>query len=213
VQTVVAAPPVIRATPPLRQQPAVTLATNVPAPNLTTVLVGLALETLSVQLTPALRVGQVRARLASRTVSLNVPPETLHSAITLKTGFDVENFTINQAGQIATIRLLPNRRPLELLEINRRFTVDDLEIESGSTVELTPNASASMSLQMLAAFRLQAVELSASFEVARLILASLSPRVRVSLDPAAAASGAIFQTSTVQLDKANQLTEIVLAPL
>jgi hypothetical protein len=70
-----------------------------------------------------------------------------------------------------------------------------------------------MSLQMLAAFRLQAVELSASFEVARLILASLSPRVRVSLDPAAAASGAIFQTSTVQLDNANQLTEIVLAPL
>ncbi len=196
-----------------RPTPVPAVASTVAVPSETIVLVGIALQTIAVQLTSTLRIGQIRARGASRTVSLNFPPEMFHAVVPVKTGFDLDAITVGKHGEIETARLVPNQRPLELLQINRRFAVDEIEIAPATAaVELTPTASTVMPIQMLAAFRLQAVELTPALEVARLILVARSRRVRVSLDPATAAIGAIFDATQVRVDWVRQIEEITLTP-
>jgi hypothetical protein len=100
------------------------------------------------------------------------------------------------------------------LKGTRRFTVDEVEIApTVSAVELTPTSSAVMAIQMAAAFQIQAVELAANFEVARLLLVSFSRRVRVSLGANGSAGGAIFETAEVHTDSSAQIAEIVLTPV
>jgi DNA-binding response OmpR family regulator len=209
----VAAPP-RRAAPISRPGPIASPTASVGLPNATTVLVGFTLRTIAVQLTPALRIGNIRARSASRTIVLNFPPEAPHSTGALQTGFDLEAVVLDANHQIRSVSLVPNRKPIESLQGTRRFAIDEVEITTTtSAVELTPTSSAVMSIQMAAAFQIQAVELAANFEVARLLLVSFSRRVRVSLGANGSAGGAIFETAEVHTDSSAQIAEIVLTPV
>lgn len=209
----VAAPP--RPAPTAtRPRPVASPTASVAVPNPTTVLVGFTLQTIAVQLTPALRIGSIRARSASRSIALNFPPEAPHSTGALQTGFDLEAVVVDANHQIRSVSLVPNRKPIESLQGTRRFAIDEVEITTTTTtVELTPTSSAVMSIQMAAAFQIQAVELAANFEVARLLLVSFSRRVRVSLGANGSAGGAIFETAEVRTDSSAQIAEIVLTPV
>lgn len=185
---------------------------SVPVTNGRTVLLGIPLEPISIQLTPALKIGQIRARAASRTVSL-VFPQAFQFIIALQTGFDIESIKVNERHQLETIWLAPNRRPLESLRTNDRFNVDDVEIAPSESLELVPNQATTMRVQMLAAFKLVAVELSPLFDVSRLVLSAVSRRVRVSLEASTEAPGSIFELHDVRAEADNNLDELVLSPV
>ena len=186
------------------------LAVTLPAPK--TVLVGLSLRTDAVQLTPSFQIGRIRARPSTATVSLNFPPEASPLPAVLQTGFDIEYVELNREGQIETMRLIPNHRALETIQTTRGFAIADVEIEqSSSAVELTSSPASAMAIQVVGAFQIEGVELSATFQVARLVLKSISRRMRVTLN--GGTGGVIFQTAGVQVDGARRLAEIDLTPL
>ncbi len=190
------------------------LAVTLPAPK--TVLVGLSLRTNAVQLTSSFQIGRIRARPTTRTVSLNFPPESSPLPAILQTGFDIDFVELNSEGQIETVRLVPTHRALEFApESGRRFTIGEIEIgQTSSAVELTSSPASAMTIQLLGAFQIAAVELTATFAVARLVLKSISQRVRATLDgPAAIGHGVILETARVELDAAGRLAEFELTPL
>ena len=79
-------------------------------------------------------------------------------------------------------------------------------------VQITPVATAPMIMQMLANLELAAVELSASFGLAQLILKSKGSRVLVtcSLSPAPEEkTSATFETAEVQLDASGHIVELL----
>jgi DNA-binding response OmpR family regulator len=188
-------------------------AAAVPILNGRTVLLGIPLETTSIHVTAALKIGHIRARAASRTVSLSFPPETFRMILALQTGFDIEAIEVNDRKQLETISLVPNRRPIELLQTSRRFDVDDVEIAPSEGLDLMPDQTSAMQVQMLAAFRLQSVELSPLFDVSRLVLSTVSRRVRVSLEASTEAPGSIFEVLEVHADAAKNLGELLLSPV
>lgn len=223
-------PPVIVAAPPepvIRQgvrvaAPAATIAPRVspisaPAPSVPvtngrTVLLGIPLEAITMHLTAALKIGQIRARAASRTVSLSFPPESFDFILALQTGFDIESITVDEQHQLTAIRLVPNRRPIELLKTSGRFNVDDVEIAPSAGLELVPNQASAMRVHMLAAFKMQAVELSPLFDVSRLVLSVVSHRVRISLEASTEAPGSLFDLREVRADSSGNIGELLLSP-
>ena len=185
----------------------------VPVTNGRTVLLGVALEPITMQLTPALKIGQIRARAVSRTVSLSFPPETFRFILALQTGFDIESVWIDDRHQLQAIWLAPNRRPIEVLKTSGRFNVDDVEIAPSQGLDLMPKEAAVMRVQMLAAFKLESVELSPLFDVSRLVLTAVSRRVRVSLEASTEAPGSIFEIREVHADPTTNLGDLTLSPV
>lgn len=204
--------PIALAPPPVRTAPIARAATaSVPVATHTVVLLGMVLEVVAVQLTETLRIGRIRARTASRTVSLGFPPES--AALAVHTGFDIEQVLTDAKRNIQSVRLIPNHQPPSFINIGRRFAVEDVEITpAAASLELTPNATGSMLVQMLAAFQLEGVEVSNTFQLARLLLRCSNRKVRLSVDPASTVNGAIFQMGELQLDASNQISELVLTP-
>lgn len=186
---------------------------SVPVMNGRTVLLGIPLEPITMQLTAALKIGQIRARAVSRTVSLSFPPEAFHFILALQTGFDIESITVDEQHQLQAIWLAPNRRPIELLKTSGRFNVDDVEIARSDGLELVPNQATAMRVQMLAAFKMQSVELSPLFDVSRLVLSAVSRRVRVSLEASTEAPGSIFELRDVRPDATGNIGELLLLPV
>jgi hypothetical protein len=171
------------------------------------------LEAIALQLTPSLKIGQIRARAVSRTVSLSFPPEAFQFILALQTGFDIESVKLDEQNQLEAIWLAPNRRPLELLKTTSRFNVDDVEIAPADGLELLPTQATAMRVQMLAAFKLQSVELSPLFDVSRLVLSAVSRRVRISLEASTEAPGSIFELQNVRADATGNIGELVLSPV
>ncbi|MFL6527640.1 MAG: response regulator [Chthoniobacterales bacterium] len=185
----------------------------VPVTNGRTVLLGIALEPITMQLTHELKIGQIRARAVSRTVSLSFPPETFRFILSLQTGFDIESVWIDDRHQLQAIWLAPNRRPIELLKTSGRFNVDDVEIAPSRGLELMPDQATAMRVHMLAAFKVQSVALSPLFDVSHLVLTAVSRRVRVSLEASTEAPGSIFEIREVRAAPTSSIGELVLSPV
>jgi hypothetical protein len=94
------------------------------------------------------------------------------------------------------------------------FEVEQIGVvpaDARGRIQITPVATAPMIMQMLANLELVAVELSASFGLAQLILKSKGSRVLVtcSLSPAPEEkTSATFETAEVQLDASAHIVEI-----
>jgi len=182
------------------------------------VVLGLFLEVVSMQFTPQLQMGAVRARPSSSSVSLHVSPAALPEMLPLKTGFQLGRTELDANGRITLVRLIPSLQPFKPAQMRNGFEIADVAVgpaHARDRVELIPAAAATMTMQLLAHLELAGVELSPSFEIAQLILKWRSNAVRVTLTSNGSneKSGTAFETAAVRLDNSARIAEMLLNPV
>jgi DNA-binding response OmpR family regulator len=183
------------------------------------VVLGLFLEVVSMQFTPQLRMGAVRAKPSSFTVSLHIPSAALRETFPLKTGFQLGQTELDANGRITILRLSPTLKPFQPTPTRNAFEIGDVAVipaEVHEGVELIPAAAAAMTMQLLAQLELVGVQLSPTFQVANLILKWRSNAVRVTFSSNGTAnekSGAAFETAAIQLDNSARIAELLLNPI
>lgn len=177
------------------------------------VVVGLPLEVLAMQFSPALQMAAIRARPASPTVSLHISPEAFSGMTLPETGFDIDRVDVDSRGQIQSLRLAPTIHRIPAAEAQAAVPINSIAVlpaNGGRAMELMPSPAAPMKLQLLATFELAGVELSPTFGIGRLVLRAAGGKMRVSLQPEAANTGAVFETAQVLLDRSARIAEILL---
>jgi DNA-binding response OmpR family regulator len=183
------------------------------------VVLGLFLEVVSMQFTPQLRMGAVRAKPSSFTVSLHIPSAALRETFPLKTGFQLGQTELDANGRITILRLSPTLKPFQPAPTRNAFEIGDVAVipaQARERVELIPAAAAAMTMQLLAQLELVGVQLSPTFQVAQIILKWRSNAVRVTFSSNGIAeekSGAAFETAAIQLDNSARIAELLLNPI
>jgi hypothetical protein len=184
---------------------------KVPASNGSTVILGLGMEVISVQFTPRFQIGTIRAKPTARTLSLT-QPQPGHADTFWGPGFDLGPAELEANGQIRTMRVVPTRRAADSVHTRNAFAINDVAlVNEKACIQLVAGTSAPMTLQLMAHFKVAAVELTERFEVAQLVLQPAGSRVRITLDPhGRAAGGTEFETVGVRLDSSGRIVEFIL---
>ncbi|MEY2559360.1 MAG: hypothetical protein QOE34_2785 [Verrucomicrobiota bacterium] len=176
------------------------------------VLLGLGMEVISVQFTPRLQIGTIRAKPSATTLSLTQLLAASGTESFWGPGFELGMVELDPQGQIKTMRVVPTRRPADSIRMHNGFDINQVELVNGDAcIQLVSGTTAPMTMQLVAIFKVAAVELSDRFEVAQLVLQPEGSRVRITLDPQArGAAGAEFETVKVKLDSSARIAEFVL---
>jgi DNA-binding response OmpR family regulator len=174
------------------------------------IIVGMRLEVVSMQLSPALQLTSVRARPSSGTLALSVRGS---AAATPRAGFAMERVDLDASGQIATIRIAPAaaappQTPLESIISIEEFAA--APTNNNAALQVTPSEPAGMQIELLAAFQLSGVELSTSFSVAAIRLLPRDRRMRITLRPGAPHLGLTVRAAEIALDQSGKIAEILL---
>jgi DNA-binding response OmpR family regulator len=181
-------------------------------------VLGLFLDVLSMQFTPQLQMGTIRAKPSSSGVSLHLS-SAARDAMPVETGFELGRTELDANGHIATMRLVPTMKPFQPAKTRNAFEIGDVAVLPGApreSVRLTPTVAAPMTMQLLAHLDLTGVELSPTFQVEHVFLKWRGSRVRVTLSSKATAgesNGAAFEITVVQLDSSGRITELMLNPI
>jgi DNA-binding response OmpR family regulator len=183
--------------------------TQLATANGSSVVLGLGMEVIAVQFTSRFQVGTIRARPTASTLSLthsSAPAENLLA------GFEIGPVELDGYGRIQTMRVVPTRQPAKRIEAKNGFAINDVAlVNQNASIQMTAGASAPMTMQLMALFKVAGVELSDRFEVEQLILRPAESRVRVTLDPQARPAAATeFETVQVTLDASRRIAEFVL---
>jgi len=195
--------------PAIVPQPSSPPAAQLATANGSSVVLGLGMEVIAVQFTPRFQIGTIRARPTASTLSLthsSAPAENLLA------GFEIGPVELDAEGRIQTMRVLPTRQPTKPIETRNGFAIHDVAlVNQNASIQMTAGQTPPMTMQLMAIFKVAAVELSDRFEVAQLILQPAGSRVRVTLDPRARpAGGTEFETVQVRLDPSQRIAEFVL---
>jgi hypothetical protein len=182
------------------------------------VILGLFLDVVSVQLTPELRMGSIRAKPSSREVSLHVASPTMRATLS-EIGFQLGPVGLDEHGRITTVRLIPTLAPFKASPTQSAFQIGGISVvpvNSVKQMQLTPAPHSSMTMHMLASLELAGVELSNTFQIAQLVLKNRTNTVRVTLKSQAAGqeeTGTKCETLSVRLDNSAQIAELLLNPI
>ena len=180
------------------------------------VVLRLPLEVIALQLSPALRVTEIRARPFTSSVLLHALPEAAPGApATPESMFQLGAIELNAGGGIKTVRVEPMSAP-SAAQWRYRLAIDGLAMSpdaSGQRLQLNPTVVGPMRFELLALFQPAAVDLSAAFTVQHLVLAARDERMRATLLPEAAHVGATFRAAEVHLNAASSLTELRLVAI
>ena len=191
-----------------RPQPS---AAKVPASNGSAVILGLGMEVISVQFTPRFQIGTIRAKPTARTLSLTqlLPAKADNF---WGPGFELGPAELDARGQIRTVRVVPTRRAADSVHTHNGFAINNVALlNEKACIQFVAGTSAPMTMQLVAHFKVAAVELTDRFEVAQLVLQPEGSRVRITLDPQGrAAGGTEFETGGVRLDPSGRIVEFVL---
>jgi DNA-binding response OmpR family regulator len=179
------------------------------------VVVGLGMEVISVQFTPRFQIGTIRARPSAATLSLTqlFAPSVAEEG--WGAGFELGPAELDSRGRIKALRVRPTRRPADSIRTQSGFNINEVKLVDGAAcIQFTAGASAPMTMQLVAVFKVAGVELSDSFEVAQLVLQPEGSRVRIILDTQSrGAAGTEFETVGVRLDTSGRIAEFVLGSL
>src|ERR1700736_4162066 len=179
-------------------------------------VLGLFLEVVSMQLTPQLQMGAIRARPASLTASLRLQSAAARIAIPAELGFQLGPTKLGGDGRISTMRRFPTSKPFQPAKMRTAFEIGGVALipnETRARVQLTPAGTTPMTMELFAYLELNAVELTPSFQVAQLILNWSTDAVRVTLNPKAPEqTAAKFELRVLKLDDSGRLAELLLHP-
>jgi twitching motility two-component system response regulator PilH len=180
-------------------------------------VLGLFLEVTSMQFTPQLQMGSIRARPASLFVSLHLPSAQLRNAIPPEVGFQLATTELDRNGHISLMRLLPSAKPFQAAQTRNTFQIGSVAVvpaDARQRVQLTPTGSAPMTVELIAHLEVAGVKLSPTFQVGQLILKWPTAAVRVTLNPKAPeATAARFQVTAAKLADSGQIAELLLDPV
>jgi DNA-binding response OmpR family regulator len=200
-----------------RHAPVATTAVRVAPTDGNAAILGIFLEVLSMQLTSQLQMGAIRARPSSLIGSLRLESASARSAIPSELGFQLGPIKLNGEGQISTMRLIPTAKPFQPAQTRTAFEIGGVALipnETRARVQLTPAGTTPMTMELFAHLELSSVELSASFQVAQLILNWNTNAVRVTLNPKAPEqSAAKFEMRVLKLDDSSRISELLLSPV
>ncbi|HKP92728.1 MAG TPA: response regulator [Chthoniobacterales bacterium] len=205
VKPVAAAPPRAVAQPAHTPSPGSPLA----AANGSTVVLALGMEVLAMQFTARFQIGAIRAKPTASTLSL---AHSLARIDNLLAGFEIDSVELDPQGRIQLMRVVPTRQPANAIQPRNALAINRVAlVNQTAPIELTAGQAAPMTMQLIALFKVAAVELSDRFEVAQLVLRPAHGRVRLSLDPQARiAAGTEFEATQVKLDSSRRILEFVL---
>ena len=129
----------------------------------------------------------------------------------LESGFRLSKILLGDNGRIETMRLIPTRQPPQLPFPSQSFAVGTARfnrVNAVSKMQLAAGTQAAMHVRLTAQFELFAVELSAGFEVATVLLkARPTPALIRNHDKGA---GRPFELLEVQLDSSNELQSLIV---
>ena len=179
-------------------------------------VLGIFLDVLSMQLTSQLQMGAIRARPSSLTASLRLQSAAARSAIPAELGFQLGPAKLSGEGRISMMRLVPTSKPFQPAQMRTAFEIGGVALipnEPRARVQLTPAGTTPMTMELRANLELNAVELTASFQVAQLILNWSTNVVRVTLNPKAPEqTAAKFDLRVLKLDDSGRIAELLLSP-
>lgn len=189
------------------------VAVRIPTASSNAVVLGFALQVVSMQFSPSLQMAAIRARPWSRTVSLHIHPQALPGVALPEAGFELGRIDLDTRGHMATVRLTPTAGAPAKPPLRDAFPVADVAVlpaSGGKTMELTPASMAPMTMQLFASFDLAGVELSATFGIGSLVLKSRGADLRATLSQGGPSTGATFRNAQVLLDRSSRIAEILL---
>jgi len=182
------------------------------------VVLGLFLEVVSMQLNESLRMGSIRAKPSSGTVSLHVASPALRAAFPAN-GFQLGPVEIDRNGRIVTLRLIPTLHPFTPPQTRNALQIGGVAVVAANShehVELMPTVAAPMRVQLLAHLELAGVELSNTFQVGQLVLKTKAKTVRVTFSSQSIGpeeTGATCEAAAVKLDASARIAELLLQPI
>jgi len=200
------------------QGPVEVVSTRVLSEGPNEVILTLFLDVVSVQLTPELRMGAIRARPTSGEVSLHVVSEGPWSQLP-QTGFMLGTVGLDEKGRIASMRLIPTQTPVRRAPTQNALqigAVSVVPIDHSTRMQLTTAPERPMTLQLLASLELAGVELSPTFQVSQIVLKDHGHPIRVTLSSQASGqepNGTDCETLDVVLDRSSRIKEILLNPV
>jgi hypothetical protein len=200
--------------PPLRP----TIAAPIAGSGVQEVVLGLFLEVVSLQLTPSLRMGAIRARPSSQTASLLAVSPELRATLPPK-GFQLRKMELDRSGKISMVRVVPTVQPFLPMETRNAFQIGGVSVvpeNSHERLQLTSTANAPMRMHLQARLELAGVELSADFQISQLVLKLSDNRVRVTLNAQAMGGeneGTICEIAAVRVDGSGSIAELMLNPV
>ena len=184
------------------------------------VVLGFPLDVTSMQLTPLLKIGSLRAKPSALPVSLRVQSGASHRPLPLEIGFELGPVQLDAQGRIDTVRLLPTRHsinsPAAASASFKVGAIEDVPANTYHRVQITSSVMAPMTMQLLAHFHLLAVEMSPNLEINALLVKAHGGPVRVTLDSHMTAredNAATFDYVSVTLGDSARIAELSLAPL
>jgi hypothetical protein len=135
------------------------------------------LEIVSLQLTPSFKMRDLQLRSSSQLVTMRLASSDASQApINLEITFEIAKIELEH-GAIRAIRLLPSDRQRPAVVASSSFAVAGLELEASSKVAsvlLARPLQAGASVYLTAGFQIAAIEFSACFGVAAIVLNSTS---------------------------------------
>jgi len=198
------------------QEPAAAIPVLAQKPN--EIVLGLFLEVVSIQLTPSLRLGTLRARPSSQTISLQVALPALMASLP-PTGFQLGAVDLDRNGRITNLRVKPSVQPFTPLATRNSLQIGGVSLvphNSHENLQLTPTPNGPMRMQLIAHLETAGVELSNTFQVSNIVLKNRSNRVRVTLSEQAITpekTGTVCEITSVQIDSAAHIVELTLNPV
>ena len=178
-------------------------------------VLGVFLEVISMQLTPQLRMGAIRARPVSSAVSLHLS-SAVRGGVGGDMGFQLGASDLDQHGRISILRLIPTAKPFQPAQTPSAFEIGGVAVvsnEARGEVQFAPAGTTPMTMHLVAHVELEAVELSPTFQVSQLVLKWRTNAVGVTLNSRTAEQNdAAFEITSVKLDGCSRIAEMLLSP-
>jgi CheY-like chemotaxis protein len=175
--------------------------------------VTLTLKVVALQFTASLELETATLQPFDRVAAVKMTEQRERSAVSLESGYELGEISLDETGQIGTMRLLRTLQPPDLPLASHSFAVGANRIQpvdADSKLSLTATADEAMRVRLSAQFDLAEVELSIGLEVAAIQLKARPTPISIQND--VEAPGRTFEVLAVQLDSAGALESLVVRP-
>ncbi len=177
----------------------------------TEVSVTLALEVVSMQLTPSFRMEAAALQPCNPVVAVKMDDRSDLRGVPLENGFRLGTIRLFDDGMIDTMRLVPTHQPPQLPVAKSSFAIGDMSLErtnSHQNLQFTAQKTATMRVLLTTKCELLAVELSVAFEVVAVMLKAREKTVIVRNGPDS--RGAHFALEGVELNPSAELRALLV---
>ncbi len=177
----------------------------------TEVSVTLALEVVSMQLTPSFRMQTATLRLCNPIVSVKMDERSDLRGIPLENGFHLGEVRLAGNDMIDSMRLIPTRRRPQLPLAKSSFAIGEMSLERSNAhqnLQFTGQTTEAMRVHLTARCELAAVELSVAFEVFAVMLKTRDKKVVIRNTPGN--KGAEFVLEEVELNASSELCGVLV---